>query len=693
MTDNNCIIGIDVGGTFTDVVRLNVKSGILDSVKVPTDYVDPVASMIAGLELFEDDLNVGIESIRHATTLATNAILESKMPKTALLTTSGFRDILDIGRIQRPVAGIYDFNVDTPEPLVSRALRIEVTERMGPRGEVVVPIDEEALRATLRGSPMADVESIAVSCLFSFIDPSHERRIREIVREELPDVFISISSDVSPEIREFERTSTTVLDAALKPIMSSYLEKLENRMAGLLHFPPKIMLASGGLSSCQLAAAAPVNMVNSGPAAGVLASASLGRALGLEDLVTIDMGGTSLDIGLVEAGQPVQKFEGFISGYPMRVPMVDVSAVAAGGGSLSIVDEVGFIQVDRESAGSVPGPACYGRGGTRPTITDADLILGRLGTSFEGRGGFRLDQKAAERAFEREIAAHLSTDVIFAAAGALEIIQARMVKAIAAHTLEQGLDIRTLPLIVFGGAGPTHGVELADALGMTRVVIPYLAGSFSAVGLLLSPLRRDVSASIIKSVKETTSKDLRKIINKLDAEARLSLMDSGGDTANLITFWHVHLRYAGQSYDLAVTLGETLAAGIPEDVVFRLAEEFGVQHERRYAHRSDDEDIEIVQVRVSVRGEEEVYPKPDNIATEENSSGRGEREIYYTGVREMRSARVWSRSELSVGSSVEGPAVVEGAGSSALVPPGWLAQVDRYLNLEIKCGTKGSSNS
>ena len=692
MTDNNCIIGIDVGGTFTDVVRLNVKSGILDSVKVPTDYVDPVASMIAGLELFEDDLNVGIESIRHATTLATNAILESKMPKTALLTTSGFRDILDIGRIQRPVAGIYDFNVDTPEPLVSRALRIEVTERMGPRGEVVVPIDEEALRATLRGSPMADVESIAVSCLFSFIDPSHERRIREIVREELPDVFISISSDVSPEIREFERTSTTVLDAALKPIMSSYLETLENRMAGLLHFPPKIMLASGGLSSCQLAAAAPVNMVNSGPAAGVLASASLGRALGLEDLVTIDMGGTSLDIGLVEAGQPVQKFEGFISGYPMRVPMVDVSAVAAGGGSLSIVDEVGFIQVDRESAGSVPGPACYGRGGTRPTITDADLILGRLGTSFEGRGGFRLDQKAAERAFEREIAAHLSTDVIFAAAGALEIIQARMVKAIAAHTLEQGLDIRTLPLIVFGGAGPTHGVELADALGMTRVVIPYLAGSFSAVGLLLSPLRRDVSASIIKSVKETTSKDLRKIINKLDAEARLSLMDSGGDTANLITFWHVHLRYAGQSYDLAVTLGETLAAGIPEDVVFRLAEEFGVQHERRYAHRSDDEDIEIVQVRVSVRGEEEVYPKPDNIATEENSSGRGEREIYYTGVREMRSARVWSRSELSVGSSVEGPAVVEGAGSSALVPPGWLAQVDRYLNLEINCGTKGSSN-
>ena len=692
MTDNNCIIGIDVGGTFTDVVRLNVKSGILDSVKVPTDYVDPVASMIAGLELFEDDLNVGIESIRHATTLATNAILESKMPKTALLTTSGFRDILDIGRIQRPVAGIYDFNVDTPEPLVSRALRIEVTERMGPRGEVVVPIDEEALRATLRGSPMADVESIAVSCLFSFIDPSHERRIREIVREELPDVFISISSDVSPEIREFERTSTTVLDAALKPIMSSYLEKLENRMAGLLHFPPKIMLASGGLSSCQLAAAAPVNMVNSGPAAGVLASASLGRALGLEDLVTIDMGGTSLDIGLVEAGQPVQKFEGFISGYPMRVPMVDVSAVAAGGGSLSIVDEVGFIQVDRESAGSVPGPACYGRGGTRPTITDADLILGRLGTSFEGRGGFRLDQKAAERAFEREIAAHLSTDVIFAAAGALEIIQARMVKAIAAHTLEQGLDIRTLPLIVFGGAGPTHGVELADALGMTRVVIPYLAGSFSAVGLLLSPLRRDVSASIIKSVKETTSKDLRKIINKLDAEARLSLMDSGGDTANLITFWHVHLRYVGQSYDLAVNLGETLAAGIPEDIVFRLAEEFGVQHERRYAHRSDDEDIEIVQVRVSVRGEEEVYPKPDNIATEENSSGRGEREIYYTGVREMRSARVWSRSELSVGSSVEGPAVVEGAGSSALVPPGWLAQVDRYLNLEINCGTKGSSN-
>ncbi len=692
MTVNNYIIGIDVGGTFTDVVRLNIKSGVLDSVKVPTDYLDPVASMIAGLRLFEDESNAGVESIRHATTLATNAIVEHKLPKTGLLTTSGFRDILDIGRIQRPVAGIYDFNIDTPEPLVSRALRIEVKERMGPRGEVVVPIDEEDLRATLRGSQMSEVVSIAVSSLFSFVDPIHERRIREIVREELPNVFISISYDVSPEIREFERTSTTVLDAVLKPVMSSYLETLEDRMAGLSRFPIKIMLASGGLSSCRLAANAPVNMVNSGPAAGVIASASLGRALGFEDLVTIDMGGTSLDIGVVEGGQPVQKFEGFIAGYPMRIPMVDVSAVAAGGGSLAIVDDIGFIQVDRESAGSIPGPACYGRGGTRPTITDADLILRRLGTNFEGRGGFSLDQKAAETAFQNEIAVHLSTDVISAAAGTLEIIQARMVKAIAAHTLEQGLDIRNLPLVVFGGAGPTHGVELADAMGMTRVVIPHLAGSFSAVGLLLSPLRRDVSAAIIKSVRTITSKELSKIIKALDAEARSTLEGSGEGSVNLITSWHVHMRYVGQSYDIPINLGATLADGIPEDTIFRLVEEFSIQHERRYAHRSDDEDIEIVQVRVSVRGEEVKYPKPTNIVTEENSDGRGEREIYFTGVREMRSARVWSRLGLTVGSFVEGPAVVEGAGSSALIPPGWVAQVDQYLNLEISCGRKGSSN-
>ena len=357
MADNQYRIGIDVGGTFTDVVRLNTDTGELDSAKVPTDYADPVAPMLAGIGLFGAGVS-GIGSLRHATTLATNAVIENKLPHGVLLTTKGFRDVLDIGRIQRPEAGIYDFDIDNPQPLISRADRLEVVERMDARGDVVIPVDEDKLRHMLRELNSSDIFGISISLLFSFVNPVHEKQVSEVVSEELPGVYVSLSSDVSPEIREFERTSTVVLDALLKPVIAPYLETLEQRITAAGVPSVRIMMASGGLTSCALAASRPVNIVNSGPAAGVLASANLGRALGINALITIDMGGTSLDIGVVENGQPVQKFEGQIAGYPLRVPMIDVSAVAAGGGSLALVDEIGFIQVDRESAGSVPGPAC-----------------------------------------------------------------------------------------------------------------------------------------------------------------------------------------------------------------------------------------------------------------------------------------------------------------------------------------------
>ena len=689
MTDDQYRIGIDVGGTFTDVVRLNTRTGALDSAKVPTDYTDPVAPMLAGISLFEGGAN-GISTLRHATTLATNAVIENKLPRGALLTTKGFRDVLDIGRIQRPEAGIYDFNIDNPQPLIPRALRLEVTERTGARGEIVVPLDEDALRDTLRGLAAENVEGIAVSCLFSFVNPDHEKRISDIVMDELPGVYVSLSSDVSPEIREFERTSTVVLDALLKPVLAPYLATLEDRMTDAGVPSVRIMMASGGLTSCTLAASRPVNIVNSGPAAGVLASANMARALGLDALITIDMGGTSLDIGVVENGQPVQKFEGEIAGYPLRVPMIDVSAVAAGGGSLALVDEIGFIQVDRESAGSVPGPACYGRGGTRPTITDADLLLNRLGDDLAGRGGFTLDRAPAERAFSSEISAHLATDVPTAAAGVLEIIQARMVKAIAGHTLEQGLDIRDLPLLVYGGAGPTHGVELAEAMGMRRAIVPYLAGNFSAVGLLLCPLRWDSAAMVMCAAEDYSDTDLAALIGGLDGEARQTMASTGADTAALVTHWHAHMRYAGQSYDLAIDLGMPWDRASATGLIDRLVDAFHAQHERRYAYRSDDETVEIVQVRVSVRGTELAFPVPEDHpgggSDADNDAGAGTRDVYFTGIRETRAAAVWRRPALSVGKAIAGPAVIEGEGSSALIPPGWTATVDRHLNLDVVRG-------
>lgn len=680
-------IGIDVGGTFTDIVRLNTRTGALESAKVPTDYTDPVAPMLAGISLF-DGGTTGVSTLRHATTLATNAVIENKLPRGALLTTKGFRDVLDIGRIQRPEAGIYDFNIDNPQPLIERALRLEVTERIGSQGEIVVPLDENELRDTLRALSSHDISGIAISCLFSFVNPEHEKRISEIVLEEMPGVYVSLSSDVSPEIREFERTSTVVLDALLKPVLAPYLATLEERMTDAGVPSVRIMMASGGLTSCVLAASRPVNIVNSGPAAGVLASANMGRALGIDSLITIDMGGTSLDIGVVENGQPVQKFEGEIAGYPLRVPMIDVSAVAAGGGSLALVDEIGFIQVDRESAGSVPGPACYGRGGTRPTITDADLLLNRLGVDLAGRGGFTLDRAPAEAAFEAEISAHLSIDVPSAAAGVLEIIQARMVKAIAGHTLEQGLDIRELPLLVYGGAGPTHGVELAEAMGMSRAIIPYLAGNFSAVGLMLCPLRWDSAAMVMRPAEDFADRELAASIGILDSDARNTMASTGADTAELATHWHAHMRYVGQSYDLAIDLGQAWEEGAEAGMVERLVAAFHAQHERRYAYRSDDEIVEIVQVRISVRGTELEFPVPEDAPEGAAEGGRephaGSRNVYFTGIRDSRDAGVWRRSALKTGTEIAGPAVIEGEGSSALIPPGWVAVVDRYLNLDVR---------
>ncbi|MCG8689661.1 MAG: hydantoinase/oxoprolinase family protein [Minwuiales bacterium] len=671
-------LGVDIGGTFTDVVRLDLATGALLSAKVATDYADPVGGIVAGKKQVSAEREA--EALHHATTLATNAILEGKLPKGALLTTKGFRDVLDIGRIQRPVEGIYDFNIDNPEPLIPRALRREVAERVNARGDVVTPLDEDAVRAVARDLAQQGVKSVAICCLFGFVNPEHERRIAEIVASEMPDAEISLSSTVSPEIREFERASTTVIDALLKPILLPYVSRLEERLGGDGVEQVRIMLASGGLTAPALAGGQPAAMVNSGPAAGVLAAANLGRQMDLDDLVTIDMGGTSLDIGVIEGGRPVHKYEGKIAGYPLRLPMIDVAAVAAGGGSIAFVDRVGYIQVARESAGSDPGPACYGRGGEKPTITDADLILGRLGESFGGEGGFQLDRCAAEAAMRAEIAKPLEIGVDDAAAGVLDIIQARMAKAISANTLEKGLDVRGMPLVVYGGAGPTHGAELAEAMGMSRVVIPYLAGNFSAVGLLLCPLRRDISRMVLKPIDELEAVDLAFQIGALDREARAMLDAGGTDTADLTTGWIAHMRYAGQSYDLPVDLGEPWRGSLAPDVLDKLIARFHDLHQRRYAYRIEAETVELVQLRVSVVGSERDYPLP--AAADEGDARQGEkRAVYFTAHGGRLEADVWDRRTLRDGWRVDGPALIEGEGSSALVPPGWRAETDKWRNL------------
>jgi N-methylhydantoinase A len=674
-------LGVDIGGTFTDVVLHDLATGRLAAAKVPTDYADPTRGILAGKALLVA-AGQPVAALSHATTLATNALLEGKLPRGALLTTKGFRDVLDIGRIQRPAEGIYDFTIDNPQPLIARALRREVAERIDARGRIVEPLDEAGLRRTLGELKSADIAAIAIVFLFAFINPAHEARAAEIVAEELPGLFVSSSALVSPEIREFERSSTTVIDALLKPLMTPYLSRLDReiRQDGVAQV--RIMMASGGLTAAALAARQPVTLVNSGPSAGVLAAANLGRRIGAPDLVTIDMGGTSLDIGIVAGGRSVQKYESKIAGLPIRTPMIDVAAVAAGGGSIALVVALGYILVDRESAGSEPGPACYGRGGERPTITDADLLLGRLSGRLGGRGGLALDHAAAERALTRFIAVPLGLDAAASAAGVLRVIQARMVKMISANTLEKGLDVRALPLFVYGGAGPTHGVELAEAMGMRRAIVPYLAGNFSAVGLILSPLRWEVSRMIQAVASELPVDRLEAALTALDREARDRLTEAGADLATVTTRWQAHMRYEGQSYDLPVELGRPWTGRLPASIRAELIEAFHALHERRYAYRSDAETVELVLVRVAAEGPETEYPAPPppDAAPEPPAT----RPIFFTGIAGWRDAAVLDRRGLRPGAAIDGPAVIEGEGSSALVPPGWRAQVDGYLNLDIR---------
>ncbi len=676
-------VGVDVGGTFTDLVVFDSDDGTLTATKVPTDYQDPLAPIAEGLNRLTGDRE--IDFLHHATTLATNAVIEDRLPTGLLLTTRGFRDVLDIGRIQRPEAGIYDFNIDNPQPLIDRALRLEVTERIGAHGEIVTGLDEDDLRAGLRNlraqDGSEDISAAAVCCLFSFINPDHEKRIGEILTQEWPELHVSLSHVISPEIREFERSSTVVLDALLKPILTPYLLRFDQGMAAEQVKHSRIMMASGGLTSCDEAAERPVTILNSGPSAGVIAAACLGRAMGMNHFVTIDMGGTSLDIGLIEDGRSVMKFEGEIAGYPLRMPAIDVAAIAAGGGSLALIDDIGMIQVDRESAGSNPGPASYGRGGKRPTITDADLLLGRLSAVFDAENDLVLIPDFAQQAFETEICRKLAIDLDEAASSVLEIIQARMAKAIASNTVQKGIDIRSLPLFVYGGAGPVHGVELAEALNMNRVIVPHLAGNFSAIGLLLCPLRWDTSEMILCNASEWSVTDLAAIIDRLEAELMEKAARSTGE--RLETKWIAHMRYHGQSYDLIVEPDASPTGELAGGTIARLVETFHQLHDRRYAYCSVEEEVEIVQLRVSIVGPEQEFP-PLAFKGDHATAQPGKRQVYFTTNRARVEADIWQRGALPPGTQIPGPAVIEDQGSSILIPDGWTGSVDPWLNVDIR---------
>jgi N-methylhydantoinase A len=679
-------IGIDVGGTFTDVVFVDDVTRKISYTKTFTTHGRLAEGVMAGIANILDITGASMKEVEylvHGTTIGTNALIERKGAKTGLLTTDGFRDVLEIGRIQRPAAGLYDFSVDNPPPLVPRYLRQQAEERVGSDGQVVKPLDEESVVKAAELFKREKVEAIAVSFLFSFLNPKHEQQAEEIIKREFPESYVSRSSEIAPEFREYERTSTVVLNAYLLPIIERYIDSLEKELKSKFgRFWLNIMQASGGHITSSAAKRQPVNTVNSGPAGGTMAGAFLGRLTGNPRLITVDMGGTSFDISLIDEGVPKVASEGSFAGLPVKVPVVAISTIGAGGGSIAWVDRGGALNVGPDSAGATPGPACYDRGGELPTVTDANLILGRINPDYFLGGQIKLSRRRAEGAIDKHVAQKMKMSVTDAAAGIIRLVDANMVKGISVNSIEKGYDPREFALIAFGGAGPLHAVSLAKEIGISKVLIPIFPANLSALGLLTTDARHDFVASLAKGSDKVDSGELAQALLELEEKGRRQLAGEGVELENMRFSWSADLRYEGQSYELNTPVPRKKALS-QKDIKTVLAR-FHRLHKKMYAYSSSQERVEFVDVRVAALG---ISP-PVRLRPSKPALGlpRGafkfKRPVYFHQ-RGFLQTPIYERDRLRPGIQIPGPAVIEEAASATVLLPETEATVDSYGNIIV----------
>jgi N-methylhydantoinase A len=652
-------LGVDVGGTFTDLVAL-VEGGLITA-KVPTTPGNQARGVVAALELVRPTVGA-VASLAHGSTVATNALLERRGARTALVTTEGFRDVIEIGRQNRPA--LYDLTQDRPAALVPRELRFTVRERMG-RDGVLVPLDEESVRAAVDACREAKVEAVAVCLLFGFLHPEHEQKVGTALREALPGVHISVSSEVLPELREYERCSTTVANSYLTPRLAAYLERLADEVEALGLPSPLVMQSSGGAAEIETAAAHAASCLLSGPAGGVVGAAWVAGLSGHQDLLTFDMGGTSTDVAAVLGGVVQTTTESVVAGVPVKLPMVAVHTVSAGGGSIAWVDAGGALRVGPGSAGADPGPAAYGRGGKEPTVTDANLYLGYLPDGAELGGEVRLDRDQAEAALGR-IGARVGLDSEETARGIIRVADAEMIRALRVISIERGLDPRELTLVAFGGAGGLHACSLAEELGIGRILVPLAAGVLSALGLAISDVRRDQVSPLLAELGTADRAAVEARFGELEANARGQLADDAGLSLARLA----DLRYQGQSFELTVEAGD----------LEELPARFHAEHERRYGYRMEDEVVDLVNLRLVATAPRD---KPDlyGAAPRRGGDPSRRRARLDDGWQEVD---VYERALLGVGSELQGPAVVEFAESTLLVRPGWRASVDEVGTLDLE---------
>ncbi|HET6605545.1 MAG TPA: hydantoinase/oxoprolinase family protein [Rhodopila sp.] len=675
-----CWIGIDTGGTFTDVVLVDHVSGHYLFRKVPSNPRDPAEAILRGMDEILEEAGIAgehVDFVGLGTTLATNAVLEGKTGRAAMITGEGFTDILELARQRRP--HLYNLEIGKPRPPIAAEDRIGVPGRLDETGAVVTPLDEVALNAALDAVPDLDrYGAFAVCFLHAYRNPEHERRAAAILRGRLPEALVCLSSDVNPEFREYERFATTATNASLLPVMDRYLARFDEGVAQRgVKAPAYVIQSNGGLGSPATLRRLPINTFISGPAGGVVGAIEVARASGAEDIITIDIGGTSTDVCLVRNGIPARAQQQMMAGLPVRTASIDVHTIGAGGGSLAWVDAGGLPKVGPESAGAVPGPAAYGLGGQRPTVTDANIVLGRLNPVALLGGRMPVDAAAAAAVIAAHIGKPLGIDVERAAAGILQIANVGITGAVRVISVERGEDPRECALFAFGGGGPLHAAEVAEAMGMRRVIVPRHPGLMSAVGLLAADLRADFGVTCLTDATPDGWEAVGAAFQNLLDRAYGWAADEQLDPALLHIDRGLELRYRGQSSELRVTLR-------PTEKLAHVILGFHGEHERRFGYRMPDRPVEIVSARLTALALRPAPPPEPGEATR-TAGMPAMRPVWFTATGYVPT-QVFERDQIRSGDTLTGPAIIEQMDTTTVVPPGWAAHVDPAGNLLLTQG-------
>lgn len=676
------MIGVDVGGTFTDFSVSDTKTGALFHYKYPSTPEDPSIAIVEGIGEILRDYNIKPEEVNylaHGTTVATNALIERKGAKTGLITTKGFRDLLEIGWQKRP--SLYDLHKPKPTPFVPANLICEVNERILHDGSVLVPLNEEDVYKAVNYLKSQKVSSIAVCTLFSFINPAHERRIKEIIQEIYPEVYVSISSELIPEFREFSRMSTTVLNAYLGPVMKKYVYNFEKsiRETGI-EIDPYVTQSNGSIISISETIDSPIKTAVSGPSAGVIGAVYIGEQCKNNKIITFDMGGTSADVSLIENGKPQLSSERLVEGFPARIPMIDIVTIGAGGGSIAYIDDGGAMKVGPESAGAKPGPACYGVGGTKPTVTDANIVLGKLNQKSILGGRFAVHRDLAEKAIKEHICSKTNFDLVQAANGIISVINSSMMRAVRLVSVERGYDIREFSLMAFGGAGPLHACEIASELGIKTVIVPPSPGTLCSLGLLMADVKFDLSRSKIMIAEKQNIKEINEIFDAMLEEGKNMLIREGVAPERRSYKRFIDARYEFQNYEISIELPD---CPVTEEVLKEAIQNFHREHERNYGYYNEKNRVQIVNYKISAIGDidkpnlKESSCDPNAVLPEPLET----RNVLFQGQNNFIKTNIYQREKVMPGCTFEGPAILEEMDSTIVIPPNWSARTDGFYNL------------